>query len=252
MTQRTQSTHTVLDRTVTMPVEVRKASGFTAMFSVPTARAQAMVDYSGLEVLPHRPGRSIVGLVFVRYVDGDLGPYDELGVCVLVRRHDAAARRTPLGRWPGDLRALARGDAGVLIHRLPVDGEFTMAAGRGIWGFPKTLADFDADLEGPSRRVVLRQDDRLVADLRVQQGLRLPAPGSGLALTAYSHLDGVTRSTSWEMEPQGVRSRPGGAHLVLGDHPIGRELSGLGLPRRALFSTTIPNLAMRFGDAQVV
>ncbi len=242
------SSHRVLDRTVTMPVRVRTAAAATAMFSVPSDRAQEMVDYSGLEVLPFRPGRSVVGLVFVRYVDGDLGPYDELGVCVLVRRHDAPARRTTMG----DLRSLFRGDAGVLIHRLPVDGEFTMAAGREIWGFPKTLADFDADLEGRTKHVVLRQDGELVVDLRVHRGLRLPAPGSGMALTAYSHLGGVTRHTSWEMDPQGIRSRPGGAELRLGGHPIGKELAALGLPRRALFSTTIPNLAMTFGDAQAV
>ncbi len=73
-----------------------------------------------------------------------------------------------------------------------------------------------------------------------------------MALTAYSHLDGVTRHTSWEMDPQGVRSRPGGADLRLGEHPIGRELAALGLPRRAMFSTTIANLAMSFGDAEPV
>lgn len=184
----------------------------------------------------------------VRYVDGDLGPYDEFGVCVLVRRHDSHARRTT---W-GNLRSLATGDAGVLIHRLPVDGEFTMAAGRDIWGFPKTLAEFDTELDGPAKRVALRQDGRLVADLRVRPGLRLPAPGSNLALTAYSHLDGVTRRTSWEMDPEGIRSRPAGAELRLGDHLIGRELAALGLPRRAMFSTSIPHLAMRFGDAEAV
>jgi hypothetical protein len=244
----TTSTHRVLDRTVTMPVEVRTATAATAMFSLPADRVQAMVAYSGLEVLRHRPGRSLVGLVLVRYVDGDLGPYDEFGVCVLVRRHDSPARRTTLG----NLRSLVRGDAGVLIHRLPVDGEFTMAAGREIWGFPKTLADFETHLDGATKQVVLRQNGLLVADLRVREGLRLPAPGSSMALAAYSHLDGVTRRTTWEMDPQGVRSRPGGADLLLGDHPIGRELARLGLPRRALFSTSIPNLTMRFGDAEVV
>lgn len=242
------TTHEVLGRAVRMPVEVRTARAATAMFSVPAGRAQAMIDESGLEVLPHRPGRGLVGLVFVRYVDGDLGPYDEFGVCVLVRRHDSPARRTT---W-ANLRSLAAGDAGVLIHRLPVDGEFTMAAGRGIWGFPKTIASFDADLEGAAKHVRLSQDGELVADLRVRPGLRLPAPGSNLALTAYSHLDGVTRYTSWEMDPTGVRTRPGGADLGLGAHPIGRELAALGLPRRAVFSTSIANLAMSFGDAQKV
>jgi hypothetical protein len=246
------ATHTVLDREVTMPVEVRTATAATAMFSVPADRAQALVDPSGLEVLPFRPGQTVVGLVFVRYVDGDLGPYDELGVCVLVRRHDSPARRTTLLSPLRDLGSLLRGEAGVLIHRLPVDGEFTMAAGREIWGFPKTLGEFETDLDGPDRHVVLRQDGRLVVDLRVRRGLRLPAPLSRLALTAYSHLDGVTRHTSWAMDPQGIRSRPGGAALRLGDHPIGRELTALGLPHRAMFSTTIANLRMTFGDAHTL
>lgn len=242
------SAHTVLGRPVTMPVEVRTAAAATAVYSVPATRAQSMIDYSGLEVLPYLPGRSLVGIVAVRYVDGDLGPYDELGVAVLVRRHDHPARRTP---W-GDLRSLLTGRAGVLIHRLPVDGEFTMAAGREIWGFPKTLGEFRTDLTGPAKQVTLHQEGRLVVDLRVRPGLPLAAPGSNLALTAYSHLDGVTRATSWEMEPSGVRSRPGGADLRLGEHPIGRELAALGLPRRAMFSTGIGNLAMRFGDAERV
>lgn len=241
-------THTVLGRQITMPVEVRSAVAMTAMFSAAAGRAQELVEYSGLEVLEYRPGRGVVGLVFVRYLDGDLGPYDELGVCVLVHHHDRSDRRTT---W-GNLRSLVTGEAGVLIHRLPVDGEFTMAAGREIWGFPKTLAEFDADLDGAARRVSLRQDGRLVADLQVRRGWSMPAPGSRLALTAYSHLDGTTRRTSWQMDPQGVRSRPGGARLLLGDHPIAHELARIGLPRRALFSTTIANLPMSFEDAEVL
>lgn len=242
------STYSVLGRAVTMPVEVRTAMAATAVWSASTARLQSMIGYSGLEALPFRPGRGLVAVVAVRYVDGDLGPYDELGIAVLVRRHDHPARRTP---W-GDLRALLTGQAGVLIHRLPVDGEFTMAAGRGIWGFPKTLAEFDTHLAGATKQVSLHQDGQLVLDLRVRPGLPVAAPGSKLALTAYSHLDGVTRATSWEMDPSAVRSRPGGADLRLGEHPMARELAALGLPRRALFSTGIGNLAMRFGDARQV
>lgn len=242
------TTHTVLGRVVQTPVEVRRARAVTAMFSVPADRSQAMIDASGLEVLPHRPGRTVVGVVAVRYDDGDLGPYDELGVCVLVRPHDSPARRTP---WAG-LRSVVGGDAGVLIHRLPVDGEFTLAAGRGIWGFPKTLADFHTDLESPTKRVVLRQDGRLAVDLRVRPGLGIRMPGANVALAAYSHLDGVTRRTTWEMDPRGVRTRPGGADLLLGDHEIGRELASLGLPRRALFTSSIDALRMRFGDAEKV
>ena len=239
-------THVVLGQTVAMPVRVRKAAAATAMFSVRADAAQQMIKDSGLEVLRYRPGRALVGLVFVQYVDGDLGRYNEFGVCVLVRSHDKPGPASTIG----NLRALLATEAGVLIHRLPVDGEFTMAAGRQIWGFPKELGNFDVDLAGPVKRMVLRQESQLVADLRIRRGIRAPAPGSALALTAYSHLDGVTRHTTWEMSPSGVRSRPGGAELRLGSHPIARELAALGLPRRAMFSTSITNLEMTFGDAE--
>ncbi len=236
----------VLGRTVDLPVRVRRAEAFTAMYAVPHAAAQRLIDRSGLRALPALPGRALVGLVFVRYVDNDLGPYDELGVAVLVGRHDAPLPPTAGPAAVG--RALRSGGAGVLIHELPVDGEFTCAAGREIWGFPKQVGTFDTDL-GADKRTRLVLDDQLVCEFGVRRGLPLPAPGLGLALTAYSHLDGVTRATTWEMDPTGVRSRPGGATLRLGHHPIARDLAGLGLPKRALFSTTIANLAMTFGPA---
>ena len=43
-----------------------------AMFSVDAAAAQRMIDYSGLQVCHYLPGRAIVVLTFMHYVDGDL------------------------------------------------------------------------------------------------------------------------------------------------------------------------------------
>ena len=203
-----------------MPIEIRSASAFTASYAVPARAAQQLIDYSGLRVQRIGPGRAMCTLVFVTYVDGDLGPYNEFGVSFLVR-----------GR-------------GVLIHRLPVDGEFTMAAGRGIWGFPKELADFDID----GTHGVIRQDGQLIVDLQVKPGIKLPSPNA--ALDAFSHLDGVTRRTSWRMKPAGVRTRLGGATLQLGGHPWAQELAALGLPKRALMTSVIPQLPMTFHEPQ--
>lgn len=238
----------VLGRRVDLPVRVRTAQAFTAMYAVPRGAAQEVIAASGLRVLPVLPGRALACLVFVRYVDNDLGPYDELGVAFLVAPHDRPAPEGVRGSWA----SLRSGDAGVLIHQLPVDGEFTCAAGREIWGFPKQVGTFTTSLEGRTRRTSLELEGRRVADFRVTRGLPLPAPGLGLALSAYSSLDGVTRVTRWEMAPEGVRSRPGGARLRLGDHPIADELRSLGLPNRALSTTTIANLAMTFGPATVL
>ncbi|WP_405177442.1 acetoacetate decarboxylase family protein [Nocardia sp. NBC_01377] len=239
------STHTVLGREVQMPVRIRHARAFMATYRVPADAAQRLIDYSGLRVLRVPRDRALCILVFVEYIDGDLGPYNEFGVSFMVRHH-AAARDGGLA----DLRALATGKAGVFIHQLPVDGDFTLAAGRGIWGFPKEIAEFDVNHEGGLRRGVLRQDGDLVVDLSVKSGLSTPGGrGAGTSFDAYSHIDGLTRCTAWEMGPSGMRARPGGVELRLGDHPIATELAGLGLPTRAPMASTVDRLTMTFQDA---
>ena len=69
-------------------------------------------------------------------------------------------------------------------------------------------------------------------------------------MVSYSHRDGITRKVPWEMKMTGVRGRIGGARLWLGDHPYGKELAALGLPKRALASGSVANVAMTFGDAE--
>ncbi len=236
------SEHLVQGVRLTMPVQIRHASAAVAMYSVPAARAQSMIDYAGLQVLQWRPGRAICGLLFVDYVDGDLGQYREFGVSFMVRPPGGGA-----GRF-ADQRSLLRGKAGVFIHRLPVDQPFTLEAGRSIWGFPKVMSTIDLSAAGT--RAALHIDGQLVADLSVSSGLPVPGAGVATSLDAYTHLDGVTRRVPWRMTASRTRTRPGGASVELGDHPWARELAELGLPRRALMSSTIGSLQMSFGDAE--
>ena len=54
------------------------------------------------------------------------------------------------------------------------------------------------------------------------------------------------------MSLAGSRYRPGGVRLRLGDHPYAKELAALGLPKRAMLSTSAANVQMTFGDAQEI
>lgn len=237
MNRRTR--YTIQGHEVTIPVEVRDASASMASFLVPAAAAQDLIASSGLDVAEPLPGRAVCSLAFMRYLDGDLGPYHELAVAFLVRHRgmEPASALTKSAE-------IARGFIGAFIHQLPVNQEFTLEAGRGIWGFPKFLADIDIDSAGPVARCDLRHDGEHVLSLSIRRGVTMPARGS--SVDAYSCADGVLRRTAWSMEPSGVRGRPGGAELTLGDHPIAKELRSLGLPRRATFSSTIDHVRMHF------
>jgi hypothetical protein len=210
-----------------------------ASFLVPAAAAQGLVAASGLTVAEPLPGRAVCSIAFVRYLDSDLGPYHEVAVAFLVR-HKGMEPASAITKSA----EVVRGFMGAFIHQLPVNQELTLEAGREIWGFPKFLADIDFDLTGAVKRCSLQHDGDFVLSLAVRPGVRMPARGS--SLDAYSSTDGVLRRTAWSMEPAGVRGRPGGAELVLGDHPIAKELRTLGLPKRAVFSGTIDHVRMRF------
>lgn len=231
--------YTIQGHEVTIPVEVRDASASMASFLVPAPAAQDLIGSSGLDVAEPLPGRAVCSLAFLRYLDGDLGPYHEFAVAFLVRHRgmEPASALTKSAE-------VARGFMGAFIHQLPVNQEFTLEAGRGIWGFPKFLADIDVDLAGPVARCELRHDGEHVLSLSVRRGMTIPARRSNV--DAYSNADGVLRRTAWSMQPAGVRGRPGGAELALGDHPIAKELRSLGLPRRATFTSTIDHVRMQF------
>lgn len=235
------SRHTVAGTVLTMPVQIRKADVHTAMFSVSADAAQRLIDYSGLEVFRHRPGRAIVTLMLARYLDGDLGRYNEFGTCVMVR---------PPGSPVRGLRAL--GDAAAFIHHLPVDQAFTLEAGRSIWGFPKIMADFTVRDSTPFSFEV-SEGGSLIAAMQFRRGFPVPSLRKRpQILTTYSCGDGTTREVPWEMVNRQVRVRPGGATLRLGDHPYAAELASLGLPKRPMLSGSVGHVAMSFGDGRVV
>ncbi|MDT5218379.1 MAG: hypothetical protein QOF15_484 [Mycobacterium sp.] len=233
------SQHTIAGTVLTMPVRIRKADQHSAMFSVPAAAAQRLIDYSGLKIFEYLPGRAILLQLLVRYIDGDLGKYHEYGTAFMVNKPGTTQR---------GLRAM--GKAATFIHRLPVDQEFTLEAGRTIWGYPKIMADFNVR-EGRKFDFDVSADGQLIAGIEFSPGLPVPMPAAQ-DLTTYSHLDGVTRETSSQMRSSGTRTRLGGARIRLGDHPYADELASLGLPKRAMMTQSVANVEMSFGDARAV
>jgi acetoacetate decarboxylase len=236
----TASQHTIAGRVLTMPVEIRKAQQHMAMFSVDAEAAQRMIDYSGLQVCRYLPGRAVVVLTVMHYIDGDLDQYYEFNTSVMVN---------PPGSTASGPRALQ--SAGAFTHHMPVDQEFTLEAGTKIWGYPKVMADFTIR-EGRQFGFDCSVDGRLVVGMEFRRGLPIRLMPRHQSQRSYSHRNGVTCETAFEYTLDGVRTRLGGVRIWLGDHPYAKELASLGLPKRAMLSSSADHVQMTFGDAQEI
>jgi len=237
--------YTVLGREVRIPVEVRDATATVAYYMVPAGAAQALIAASGLRVATMLPGRTLCTIGTMEYKDNDLGRYHEVAITFFVL--EPGARTLPV---VGGVLGMLRGGLAAYIHQLPVDAEFSMEAGRGIWGFPKFMAWIDISRERGVETSTLRVDRKLVLTQEVRLGGRRRfGPREQIS---YALRGGVLYRTPSTMSGEGVGFRLGGARIELGDHPIADELRSLGLPKKPLFSTTIARMSAGFGAPEVL
>jgi hypothetical protein len=218
----------IQDTVLHMPVVIRDAGLVMAVFGGPAGAARRALAGTGLDPVVVG-GRAFAVLLCVQYRDGDLGPYNEVGLAVAVR-------------GPG-------GGIGSYVLELPVTQEFTLEAGRDIWALPKWLARCDLTIGRRRSTVHLADGDQFVL-AGVLDSAPLRVPGTlKVTTTSFSHrptgrlLDGTVAMTL-----TGTRPRPGGTRLILGEHRMADSARSLGLDRTALFTVTVPKLTMRLGN----
>ena len=229
MTTAPQVSYDIEGHTVTMPCLVRDASAGTALFDVDAAVVRELIPRE-FDVVETAPGRCQLVLAVIDYRDNDLGDYLEVGVTFFV---------TPAGGSPDD--------AGTFITHLPVDQAFTCAAGRTIWGFPKTVEDITLDVADGSATCTLRMDGQLVLRLTLPRGGDDEMPP--MPMTTYSVIDGVPHGTAFTQGGTGSQVLVGGegVTLELGDHPLAKDLARLGLPAEAQMATWTEHMQGSFG-----
>lgn len=227
-------------REVRLPCHIGHARAGLALYGA-DADAVAGDLPSGLSPVVTRPGRTVVALLAVQYVENPLGDYDEGVVASVVR-----ASTDPTAT--ASLRDVLGGRFGIFVHHMPVSQAFTREAGERVWGFPKTVDTLDLRLA--DRRGGLRWATEAgeVFELTVPRGGRLPAPPQ--AATAYTHHDGIVWRTRLTMHGRGLRVGPGRARLRLGTHPIADQLRRWSLARRALATAWVEQASMDFGPAE--
>ncbi|HNI34952.1 MAG TPA: acetoacetate decarboxylase family protein [Microthrixaceae bacterium] len=243
LTAEADGSYIVDGKRVAMPVEVRAAQQAAATFLVRHAAAQQLIEHTGLRATRQRGGKAIVSLAIIDYTDNDLGSYGELALAFVVDD-------------PGSTAGSATNPKAVntLIHRLPVTEAFTCAAGRGIWGFPKWIADLTVGFSARGASCALRADGHDVVSITLRRGI-IPLPRRPMDMNAFTcDEDGIVRRTPWSTHSRGRQTvRPGGATVEIGyGHPMADELRTLGLPKRALLTVFDDHMSATFGVPEVV
>lgn len=225
----TSEAQVVMGRAVHLPLRIHEAEAFFACYVVPSTNAHAFLTEVGLEVAHLIPGFTLCTIVAVKYLDGDLGPYDEIAIVFFVRRPEAASR----GRR-SDWFDFLRRKVGTYVYELPVTEEFAMEAGIRVWGFPKWMATISAQFGRHASSCALYAKERHVLSLSVKH--RLWSRFRDQQVMSYTQKNGDLHRVPWLVGGKRFGLRLGGARLTLGDHPIGQRLRTLGMPKRALLS----------------
>ncbi len=238
--------HLIQGREVRLPVVVRRASSGSATFLVAAEAARRLIPGAGLEVAQVLPGRALLSIAVIDYVDNDLGDYNEVSIALFVR----PSGERPTLPYLGDAIAMARGQLGTYIVHLPVDQEFTCEAGRTIWGFPKTIQKIDIDYSPQRVTCKLVYDGVHAFTLSLPRGGSRVLPESDLA--TFTFIEGILHRTAFRSGADGFGVQLGGAELTLGGGPLAAELRSLGLPRKALLTTWMERMSGRFEAAQKI
>lgn len=236
-------TRVVAGRTLTFPVPVEAASISGAAFLSQAAVARRLIaagpqsdvlDRTDVEVVTLPGGRTPVTVIHVKYHDvpgNVLGAYHEVGLAFQVR-------------VPG---------VGTLqhIHELPVDQDFTLAAGNQLWGFPKWKGDMVGTAGGAlddARLGPVGSSGAGGVDLRLDTRVGIPVPGRHrVAMNCVQVLEGAPVLVRAAARVAGGRVRPlGGARIGLataaggGDRDVARiahAVRELGLERARALGT---------------
>ncbi len=207
VTQLDPRTWAIQGTTLRLPVEVRDSQITASIFRCPAEDARAVLGGTPFQPLTVRSS-AFAAVMFIRYIDGDLGAYDEFGVGVIVRGQGG-------------------GKPGICVLHLPVTAEFTMHAGRWIWGLPKYLVDSGCNVERNQLRVALSSGGTPIVTGAIKTPRRIPgkvsAPSVGWSTATEGADVGSVLQTPGLMTLRNMRLGRRGTSLMWGDDPMSRD-----------------------------
>lgn len=215
---------------IALPIRYWRTDCFMGLFTADLGAVRDLLPSSRLHPVRVSANKAIVAIAAFNYLETSVGPYGEIAVSPMCTLDRAAAPVLPLAT------GYLRGMSGFVAH-LPVTSRIAREAGRRVWGYPKFVADMDFDLCPESQRVEMSEGGQEILSLEIRRRGHVALETA--PLTTYTIHDG--RLVQTVIPTRGHVSTaigPASGELILGDHPVGREVAELGLGSKPLIART--------------
>lgn len=196
---------------------------FSVGFLAPLEKLRELLPSAEICPLRATPRHGLLHIGVFEYRDSDAGPYNEVSISVAALPDVSA----PVGT--GLLKAVREGPT-AYIWQLPVTTEIARYLGVEFYGFPKFLAQIEIQARDGWGHCRLSEKDETIFDLR----LELPE-AAGYTRYHYHTLSlrggRLVRAEVSMYGKRGSSRMRNQVRLACGEHPLGRQLDGLGLGR---------------------
>ncbi|MDY6794004.1 MAG: acetoacetate decarboxylase family protein [Actinomycetota bacterium] len=224
----------ITDGTCQVPILYHDIFAIAGVFVAPTLALRELLPTSKLVPVELLPGKGLLGFMAADYRETSIGPYREFIVMIPARYRPRL--NTPL--LPA-LRMSFSLSFETFIWQLPLTSDVGLHAGIDIWGFPKFLADIDFSEDEKTVSCSLAENGEHILTLEVQK-----TPAKLMTYFDYTifsvkdrellqtHVNGIS-------DALGRNVMPGKAGLVLGEHPISRQIREVA-PGKSVLTLYIP------------
>lgn len=225
------------------PTLFHQGSTSIGMYLVPAKVANELVADSGFTVSEVAPGRAVMSLACVHYIDTQCGSYEEIACAFFVNPISTRALIPYCGAWMNILR----GRQPTFTWYLPVTEKSALECGIQMWGYPKTMEDIRHNkLEGRTVTTLQKDGEEVFRYSVANQGTKTLKPISSPVYSIFEgqpHIGYLTQNFS-----EATYGRSG--ELALSDHPLVQPLRRLGLPKKPLVSGHMGKLCFSMSAPQ--
>ncbi len=205
-----------------LPIFYYRDDLFLGFFTADLKKVKEVLPSKDLHPVIFGPGKAIVVIGAFYYINTSIGPYGEIPVGIPV------VWKTPSIPFIPALMEKYYPGFGIFVMHLPVTSIIARDAGRGVWNYPKFVADMRFKNTPEYISVDMEEDGNYILGLKIdKKGIILR---DNRPLVTYTEKDGYIIRT--EIPVRGIYMtciRPGAGRLDLGDHPVSRTIKELGV-----------------------